>query len=161
AAAGDRNPLGEQARAQGLSIGEIAVVSEGEFPQGTLHYKGLSIFNLAGAGRRVAGMADSEVSRQLSEIFFSKSLGNPTHLPMEVKGCTTIAGSNARALLTAVLQGVEHKVGYACDILSRRVYPEHPTSLSWSVRNISPELALVLGHRHHLFIGAYAAGSDL
>ena len=129
-------------------------------PERALHDEGLSILNLAGAARRVAGMANGNVSRQPSEIFFGKSLGNKTHLPMDVKG-HTVTGGNTRAFLATVLQRVQPKVGYTCDILSRRIYPKAPHMPHAGDQAYHPQLTLVFIHRRHLFIGAYITGCDL
>src|SRR6185437_13411727 len=96
----------------------------------------LRVGNLAGAGGRVACVTDGDMSWQPREVVFRERLRHQPHLAVQVQA-RAVGGGDARALLAAMLQGVEAEVSDAGDILAGSVDAKDAACLARPVRLVA------------------------
>ena len=87
----------------------------------------LGVDPVAGAGGRVAGVADGHVAAQTGELALVEHGGDQTHVLHHGDG-VAVAHGHAGRLLAAVLQGVETVEGQVCHRAPRGIDPEDSAS---------------------------------
>ena len=117
---------------QRRGVGQVAVVAEGEVDAAGLAEHGLGVAPGAGAGGRVAGVADGEVARQPAECPLVEDVGDETHV-LDDGDRPAVRHRDPRRLLPAVLEGVEAQVGEVGDGLAGGVHAEDAAGLLQSV----------------------------
>ena len=85
-------------------------MGHGNLPAQTIPGQRLGIAQIAGAGRRVAGMADGHVAHQIVQDLAVKDLGHEPHALVFTE-LLAVAGHEARAFLAAMLQRVQSVIG--------------------------------------------------
>ena len=65
--------------AEGCGVNKIAVVGNGQLAAGGIDEKGLGVFEIARAGRRVAHMADRTIALESFQIAGLEDLGDEAH----------------------------------------------------------------------------------
>ena len=104
--------LGLEFVAQQVGIDEVAVVADGDLAAGAVGDDGLGVFEGAGAGGRIADMADGAGAGQFGEFLFVEDLGDKAHAVMALELAFLVAGDDdPGAFLAAVLQGIEPEKG--------------------------------------------------
>ena len=104
-----------QVGAQRLGVDEVAVVAEGDLAVGAGDAERLGVLQAAGAGRRVAVVADGDVAAEVTEVLFVEDLGDEAHAGVDVK-LVAVGCGDARALLASVLERVEAVEGHSCHV---------------------------------------------
>ena len=98
--------------AEQVRVHEVAIVPDGDLAARAVHHERLRIRDRAAAGGRVAHMADGTRALQPHEIAPLEDLRHEAHVHMPRKLRAGFpGGDDARALLTAVLEGEETVVG--------------------------------------------------
>ena len=95
--------------AQLARVDEIAVVANRDLPMRTVDEDGLSVRELALAGRRVAHVADCRRSGQLGQRFAVEGIGDVAHRARHTH-LLGVGRRNPRAFLSAVLQRVQPEI---------------------------------------------------
>ena len=126
AVAGDR--AGEHARIahQLGGVDQVAVVTEGEARVTRLAVDGLRVAPGARAARRVARVADGEVSFERCHVALVEDVGDEAHVLQDID-VLAVAHRHAGRLLAPMLQRVETGIGEMSDRLVGRIHAEHPT----------------------------------
>ena len=106
-------------------VGEVAVVGQGERARGGGAQRRLGVAPHVRAGRRVADVAQSDVAAQALQGLLGEHLRDEALILIH-EDLLAIRRRNTRALLAAVLQGVEGEVGQAGNVLARGPYSEDP-----------------------------------
>ena len=91
-------------------VGQVAVVADGDAPLGAVHGQGLGIDDVRRTGGRIAGVADGRVAHEPVQHIAGEDLRHQAHAPVDVEGLA-VGRDDARALLSAMLEGVEAVVG--------------------------------------------------
>src|SRR5262249_7001627 len=103
--------LPDEVVAQLARIDEIAVAADGDLSVRAVDQNRLRVRELALAGGRIAHVADRERPRQLRERLAVERVGNVSHRARHAN-LLAVRRGDAGALLTAVLQRVQPKVGH-------------------------------------------------
>ena len=109
-------------------VGQVAVVAEGEVDAAGVAEHGLGVAPGAGAGRRVAGVADGHVAGEAAERPLVEDVGDQAHV-LDDRDRPAVGHGDAGRLLAAVLQGVEPEVGQVGDRLAGGVHAEDAARL--------------------------------
>ena len=98
--------------AQGVGVHQIAVVTERHVSLHMTDHHGLNVVDVLAAGGGVAHMAHCNVGvPQSGEILFGENIRHQTIAAVLAKQAV-IRNGDAAALLSAMLQGIESKVGF-------------------------------------------------
>ena len=117
--------------AQRGGIDEVAVVGDGQRPPHGVGDEGLRIRQSAGPGGRIADVTDGAVAFEPFERRRVEDLRYQAHSTMDVERMPEpLAGDDARALLSAVLQREEPVVGQQRRTLVAKD-PEDSTFMAW------------------------------
>ena len=109
-------------------VDDVPVVGQGQRPPRPFDEAGLRVLRPAGTGRRVAGVADREVAGEALKVVFLEGLVHQPHAGVEVEA-RAVAGRDARALLPAVLEGVDPEEGDAGYVFAGGVDAEDAATL--------------------------------
>ena len=112
-----------------FGVDQVAVVSQRQRPVLTLHVHRLGVLEAGGAGSGVAGMADGDESGEEGQVVLVEHLRYQPHAGAQVDAASVACG-DARALLAAVLEGVDAVEGDSCYVFVRRKHAEHAALLS-------------------------------
>ena len=135
-------------------VDEVAVVGDRQRPAAGGHVARLRVGQHGAAGRGVAGVAHGDVARQRGQDRFVEVLAHQPHAAVRAGVALPVDGDDARALLAAMLQGVEAEVGEpgrvrdpgdaddaAHALLSRRAIHVRMLHPPWDRREIDPAQA--------------------
>ena len=121
---------------QGVGVGQVAVVAEGERhrsgavgPGEEVRYTGWALCQRRRPGGRVAGVADGQVALEAGEVALVEDVGDQAHV-LDDHHLGAVADRHAGRLLAAVLQGVEAVEGQVGHLAGPAPDAEHPARLS-------------------------------
>ena len=95
--------------AQGVGVGQIAVMGDGQGHPAVGDQKRLGIFQHGRAGGGVAHMADGHIPLQSGQLLFVKHIRHQTHA-LVFPDPGAVGNDDAGALLAPVLQGVQSEI---------------------------------------------------
>jgi hypothetical protein len=132
-------------------------VAEGDLPVGPFDDKGLGVLDAAGAGRRVARVADGGEALKMLQVFLLEDLRDKAHAFVNLKGgewwfgCVLAGfedgGSYACTFLTSMLQSIEAEKGDPGDIFVGCVDPEDAAGFVQILQALSPRCASRDAHK--------------
>ena len=96
---------------------DVAIVGQGDLHAGAPRENRLGVLDAAATGGGVPGVADAKVAGEECEIFLVERLGDEPHCRPALD-LPAVARGDARALLPAMLEGMEAEVGGAGRVLS-------------------------------------------
>ncbi len=99
-----------QLGAKGVSVDQVAVVTQGVVFAGVVDEEGLSVRQDRGAGGGVTDVTDGHVAPEAREALFGEDLRGKPH-PLVLIDPASVGGGDTRALLSAVLEGEEAEEG--------------------------------------------------
>ncbi len=123
-----QDPLLEKLVAHVSDICEVAVVPEGDRPGLAVLDDRLGIRPVRRAGRRVARMADRDLSLEPAQVLLVEDLGDEAHVPQDGES-PAIGHRDAGRLLPAVLKREEPEERDACDVAVRGANAEDAAHL--------------------------------
>lgn len=98
--------------AQEGGVDQVAIVADGKLAARAIHHERLRVFDVARAGRRIPHVADGAVALESLQIGGRKHLRHQPHvLARDELTVRTVRGDDARALLSAMLQGEKAVIG--------------------------------------------------
>ena len=87
-------------------------MADGDLTPGTIDHDGLGVFECAGTCGGIADMADGARAGELGQLFVVEDLRDEAHPVVALEFALLVAMSDdSRALLPAMLQGIEAKEG--------------------------------------------------
>ena len=101
-----------EARAEIAEVDQVAVVGDGDEALGGVDADGLGVEQRRVAGGGVARVADGQVAGQLGENVVGKDFRDQAHA-LDVGKMRSIGGGDAGGFLTAMLESIERKIGFA------------------------------------------------
>ena len=128
-----------QVGAQRLGVDEVAVVAERDLAVGAGDAERLGVLQAAGAGRRVAGVADGDVAAEVAEVLFVEDLGDEAHAEVAVE-LMTVGCDDSRALLASMLERVQAVEGHSCRVFVGGVDAEDAAVLPGTGAHLPPAL---------------------
>ena len=104
-------------------VREVAVVAERDRARAAVLDEGLCVPPLRRTRRRVARVADCEVTAQPAELLLVEDLGDEPHVA-ERRDAALVGNGDAGRLLPSVLKREQPEVGHARDVAVRRPHSE-------------------------------------
>ena len=98
--------------AQLARVDQVTVVGDGDLSVAAFDEKWLSVLDRAVAGGGISGVADREVAAETVDGLFGEGVGDLAHAAGQTHAMA-VAGGDAGAFLSAVLQRVETERGQA------------------------------------------------
>ncbi len=98
--------------AQDIGIDQVAVMRDCHLAAHAIDHQRLRVLDRAGAGGRIAGVSDRPPALQLLQLGLTEHLRDQSHPFVNQKRCARpVAGDDARAFLTAMLEREQSVVG--------------------------------------------------